>query len=101
MTLITTIEEAKEVLTLDRTYMIRMDVRFACWIQVGEVHEEGSLVASGRKVAQISQDVFHALIPLMDDDQPFCSEYRQRHAGGCPGVQNTTIQLGGLHETKR
>lgn len=79
MTFITTVEEAKKVLTSDRAYMIRMDVRFSCWIQVGEVDEEGRLVAKGRKVAPISQDVFHALIPFMDDDQPFCSEYRQRH----------------------
>lgn len=75
MRMITTIEEAKATLAQDKSLMIRMDMDFHCWMQEGVRNVDNHLVAQGKKVALLSDEVFYALIPEMD--QVFCSEYFQ------------------------
>lgn len=76
MNVISTVEEAKAILARDKSLMIRMDMDFCCWIQEGVRDESNNLVANGKKVAQLTGEVFDSLIPEMD--QIFCSEYFQK-----------------------
>lgn len=73
--MITTIDAAKALLATDSSLMIKMEMDFSCWIQQGTRDESDVLVAQGPKAAQLAEDVFHALIPEMD--QVYCSEYFQ------------------------
>lgn len=75
MNLISTVEEAKAILVQDKNLMIRMGNDFNCWIQMGLRDEDNNLVANGRKVAQLTKEVFDALIPELD--QAFFPEYFQ------------------------
>lgn len=76
MNVISTVEEAKAILAQDKNLMIRMGNDFCCWIQEGVRDESNNLVANGKKVARLTDEVFDALIPEMD--QVFCSEYFQK-----------------------
>lgn len=76
MNIVSSLVDAKRILAKDQTLMIRMDNDFACWIQEGMRDTDGNLVANGRKVAPLAEDVFHELAREMD--QVFCSEFFQR-----------------------
>jgi hypothetical protein len=75
MAIISRTDEAEAILQQDGSFMLRMDKAFNCWIQAGRLNSENQLVADGEKIAQVTTEVFDALIPSMD--QVFCSEYFQ------------------------
>lgn len=75
MKTISSIAEAKSLLAQNKDMMIRKDSNLDCWMQMGVRNPNNNLVANGEKVAQLSEEVFDALIPELD--QVFCSEYFQ------------------------
>lgn len=79
MDIVSNLDEANQILASDKSLMISMDNNFECWIQAGIRDENGNLVANGRRVARLSNDVFDALIPSMA--QVFCSEFFQPEVG--------------------
>ncbi|WP_054457973.1 hypothetical protein [Achromobacter aegrifaciens] len=75
MAIISRTDDAEAILQQDVSFMLRMDKAFNCWIQVGRLNSKNQLVADGERIAQVTTEVFDALIPSMD--QVFCSEYFQ------------------------
>jgi len=75
MKTISSVEDAKALLKQNKDLMIRMDNNLNCWMQMGVRDANNNLVANGEKVAQLSEDVFDALVREME--QVFCSEYFQ------------------------
>lgn len=75
MKTISSVTDAKALLAQNKDLMIRMDNNLNCWMQMGVRDADNNLVANGKKVALLSQEVFDALVPEMD--QVFCSEYFQ------------------------
>ncbi len=74
--MITSIEEAKNVLAQDAEFMITMEMDGSCWITAGVCGSDNILVADGKRICRISEDVFNEL--AKDMEQEYCDEYFQK-----------------------
>lgn len=77
--MISDVAEAKSILAQDKNFMVIMEMDFTCWIRTGIRNDKNILVANGKKIAQISDDVLEVL--SKDMDQEYCSEFFQKQDG--------------------
>lgn len=76
--MITSLEAAQAVLSQDANLMVCMEMNGTCWIREGVRGEDNNLIAEGRRVERISQEVFDEITQTMGQEN--CSEFFQVRA---------------------